>query len=106
MVGGAGSRAVNLTIAAAISNRHLLQLSYDGYMRIVEPHAYGVSSAQHEIMRVWQTGGGSASNEPTGWKLLRVDEIRTLTTLPQTFAGPRPGYRRGDRDMAVIYSQL
>ena|ERR1051325_2296097 len=97
---------MNPTICDAISNLRVLQLSYDGYSRTVEPHAYGMSTANHEIVRVWQTAGGSVSNERTGWKLLRVDEIRSLMALPQTFTGPRPGYRKGDRDMRIIYCQL
>ena len=97
---------MNSEIVQAVSQRQLLQLNYDGFVRTVEPHAYGVSARGHEVMRVWQTSGGSAKGEPVGWKLLRLDEARGVTAPPERFQGPRPGYKRGDRAMERIYAEL
>ena len=93
-------------IKTAIQTRHLLRVRYDGYTRIVEPHAYGISKEGHEVMRAWQVSGESVHHEPLGWKMLRLDEAHALNLLPGTFQEPRRGYKRGDKVMQRIYAQL
>ena len=98
---------MNPAICKAIRERLKLQLTYDWGHRVVEPHAYGVGEEQQELLRVYQVGGASQSGERTGWKLFRVDEIRSLHVLGETFPGPRQGYRRNDKAMTrAIYAQL
>lgn len=93
-------------ICEAIRNHGCLELIYDGYRRVVEPHAYGVSKDGHELLRAYQVAGGSVSHEPVGWKLLRVDEALGIQRNGETFSGSRPSYRRGDKAMEHIYCQL
>jgi predicted DNA-binding transcriptional regulator YafY len=93
-------------IPAAIQNKQLLSFTYDGYSRTVEPHTYGVDTKGHRALRAYQVGGGSDSGEFIGWKIFHVDEIRSLAALPAQFAGPRQGYKRGDKAFTSIQSQL
>ena len=96
----------NPTIMEAITKRLRVELTYDGFARVAEVHAYGQSSKGHDLMRVWQVRGGSAHHEPVGWKLLRLDESRGVQLTVEAAQVPRPDYRRGDKDLSVIYSQL
>src|ERR1700694_5054134 len=77
-----------------------LELRYDGYSRVVEVHAVGRSKENHWIMRVWQVRGGSVNNEPTGWKLMRLDEGFSAYILEEKSAAPRPGDKRRDKAMS------
>lgn len=77
-----------------------LSISYNGYARIVEVHAVGVTRAGNRVMRVWQVSGGSSSGEPVGWKLMSVNEAHSLALTEQRSQAPREGYRRGDKAMA------
>ncbi len=83
----------------ALANGKRLELRYDGYSRVVEVHAVGISSDGNWLMRVWQVRGGSVHNEPVGWKLMRLDEGFSAYVLNEDSVAPRPGYKRGDRAM-------
>jgi hypothetical protein len=84
----------------------VLELRYDGYWRHVEVHAVGVTKDDNDVMRVWQVAGGSVSNEPVGWKLLRLDEATGANLTSQKSLAPRPGYKRGDRAMERVTAQF
>ena len=75
---------MNATITQAITEKSVLELRYHGYSRIVEPHAYGRDKDGEEILRCYQTSGGSESGEKAGWKLLKVREVFSLhlTKIP------------------------
>lgn len=83
-----------------------LELQYDGYSRLVEVHAVGLSPKDNICMRVFQVGGGSASNEPIGWKMMTIDKAFTIHLSEVPSAAPRDGYRPGDRGMLEIYGEL
>lgn len=96
-------------IISAIRTRHILLIDYydPRGSRQVEPHACGISTAGHEVVRVFQVSGPSKSEEGEGfWKMMRLDRIHSLKALVQTFPRPRPGYQPGDKGMAQIYEQL
>jgi hypothetical protein len=90
----------------ALQSGLVLQLKYDGYTRDVEVHAVGTTKESHAVMRVWQIAGGSVSNEPVGWKLLRLDEATGAFVTKLKSLAPRPGYKRGDKVMSYIQCQL
>ena len=94
------------TACQALNSGLVLQLQYDGYIRDVEVHAVGYSKEGNAVMRVWQIAGGSASNEPVGWKLLRLDEASGAFVTKQKSMAPRNGYNRGDKAMSRIVCRL
>ena len=96
---------MNATIVDAIRTKKVLSLTYDGIARVVEPHAYGVSSTGSELLRCYQIGGG---HKETGhnWDMLTVSKIIGLAATGATFSSAREGYRRGDKKMARVYVEL
>lgn len=95
-----------MIIADAIGHRQLLSFRYDGYIRIVEPHTYGIDKKGHETLRAYQISGGSDSGESVGWKIFHVSDMRSLSVISESFPAPRLGYKRGDRAFATIRAQL
>lgn len=96
----------NPLLAQAIAERKLLELQYDGFVRLVGPHAYGVDANGVEKLRCWQVSGGSDSGERSGWKLFMVGRMRSTTMCEGQFSSVRPGYKRQDPTMLRIYAQL
>ena len=92
-------------ICSAIRNRQVLTFSYDGYHRVVEPHAHGLSKTDKEMVRAYQTAGDSSSGE-LGWKPFLVEKIVNLRTAGHAFSGTRPKYSRGDRGMNSVHCEL
>jgi len=90
----------------ALRSGHVLELQYDGYVRLVEVHAVGFTKEDNAVMRVWQVSGGSVSNDPVGWKLLRLDEAKEAVVTHQKSLAPRPGYKPGDLVMQQMTCQL
>ena len=92
---------MNETLCQAIRGRRRIRFSYHGRPRLVEPQCHGHNAKHNELLRGYQLEGGEAP-EP----LYRVDEIRELVVLDETFDRPGPHYRKNDSAMTVIYCQL
>ena len=97
---------MNQIICNAIHNRCVLGFLYRDHYCVVEPHAYGLSRAENEVIRCYQMGGTSNSGRVPDWKLMRVDRIGSSIVPGGHFIGERPGYTKGDRDMSTIFCEL
>lgn len=73
----------------AISKRMMIDFSYGGYQRIVEPHIYGRHGGVEQLL-VYQVGGGSASGGLPQWRRLDISRISGFNVRPEIFSGPRP----------------
>ncbi len=93
-------------ICQAISDLRLISFIYDGQSRVVEPHTYGVDTKGHRALRAYQVRGYTKLGQLPAWRFFHVDRISGLTILQETFAGPRDGYKRGDKAFATIQCQL
>lgn len=91
----------NNTICQAIDSKHLLSFTYDGTPRLVEPHAHGEDHDGDTSLRAFQVRGTG-----TGWRMFHIDKMIGLLVSQQSFSGPRPDYKRNDKDLAAIYCQL
>jgi hypothetical protein len=96
---------MNSILLQALQQAKVLELHYHGYSRIVEPHAYGCDKNDDEILRCYQTSGGSESGERIGWKLLKVREAFSFHLTDITFSA-RLEYKRNDKAMNHLFAQL
>lgn len=74
------------TIIAAIQEQRILELTYDGIHRQVEPHAYGRASTGNNLLRCFQISGGHTSDKPHDWNLMNVAKISGLVSSEQRFS--------------------
>lgn len=97
---------MNALICDAIRARRLVRFVYDGYERIAEPHAHGISTANHEVVSAYLIGGWSASEGAPGWRKYLVRDMHDIHALAETFEAPRPGYNPEDRQMRQVFCRL
>lgn len=103
---GVGIRMDPTIPCEAIRRAVCLEIEYSGYSRIVEVHAVGFSKEGNGLLRVWQVSGGSTGGERAGWKLLRLDEARSLRLGNEPSQAPRSGYKRGDKALSRIIAEV
>lgn len=77
----------------SIRRQRILRLTYRGYMRLVEPHAIGITTGGHRALLAWQVEGGSKSDPPTGWRTFLIEEIKSPSVTVRGFT-PRDTYSR------------
>ncbi len=103
--------AVNKSdIERAMDGRRIVSLNYNDESepggngkRFVEIYCYGTSKAGNDIIRIYQVGGDTKTEQPQ-WKTLRVDRIDNFEVLGGTFDTPRPLFNpTGDESMDKIY---
>lgn len=89
----------------AIQTRKVLGFKYDGFNRVVEPHAVGISRTGKQVLRCYQVSG-SHVKPGHRWDFCTLSEISGLYETGDLFASARPGYRKHDKHMAHIYAEL
>ena len=76
-------------IRNAITNRDVVEFTYRGYLRIAEPHVYGIKGGKRQIL-FYQIGGLTSTGSVPDWRRISLDDIIGLKVLGnQKFAGPR-----------------
>lgn len=94
------------TLCQAISEKRILNFTYDGLPRTVEPHLVGDRTTGKTGLSAYQIGGKSHSNSVPYWRPFTVSKIRELEITDQTFDKPRPGYNPNDSRMTVIHCRV
>lgn len=88
-------------IVEAIEHRRILDLSYHGTSRTVEPHIFGYDGKGHLALSAYQlTGTGG------GWRMFHLSEIENLHSTRRHFSRPRSDYNRGDPAFEQILARL
>ncbi len=97
---------MNSLICKAMAEMKLLEFYYDDYYRIVEPHTYGLSGNENEMLVAYQIKGGSKEGSLPGWRQFDLDKIERINILNETFRELRPDYVKGDKKIKTIYCEL
>ncbi len=94
------------TITDAIRNRKVLEFSYNGQPRVVEPQTYGISTTGHLILRGYQRTGGSTSGYTTGLRLFEIAKISQVRQTGEQFAEAQAEHNPNDRAMSKVIISL
>jgi predicted DNA-binding transcriptional regulator YafY len=95
------------TIIDALRNRKVLEFSYNGQPRIVEPQSYGLSKkTEQPVMRGFQRTGGSVSGYTRGLRLFELAKISELRQTGERFAKAQPEHNPNDSAMSKVIVSL
>jgi hypothetical protein len=83
-----GRGRVDKLLRNAIAEKRRLLLWYDGYLRDVEPHDYGIQKGEVKVL-CYQVGGGSRSGKLPQWRTLLAGKITSAELADTSFPGPR-----------------
>ena len=97
---------MNVLVCDAIRARRLLRFVYDGYERIVEPHSYGITTANHEALSAYLVRGWSKTEAEPGWRKYLVRDMHDIQVLAEVFGGPRPEYNPDDPSVRQVFCRL
>ena len=95
---------MNSQIINAVKQKKVIEFIYDGEIRVVEPHCYGLTTKGNEAIRAYQIAGYSSSGT-MGWKLYDLSKVEDIQVHDEVFS-IRSGYKRGDKGMSEIYFEL
>jgi hypothetical protein len=93
------------TIIDAIRTRTVLQFTYKGLARTVEPHAVGLSTKGYDALLCFQIAGAHITPGHE-WDFCRLDGMSDVKNNERGFSGTRPRFARGDKRMTTIYAEL
>jgi hypothetical protein len=75
-------RTPDQRLLTAISEKRLIELRYNGAVRVAEPHDYGIQNG-HQKLLAYQL-------EPiTNWRSFDIEKMSDLRLLDRTFPGGR-----------------
>lgn len=96
---------MNYALARAVQEHRIVTFWYDGLVRTVEPHTYGLNTAGHEALSGYQIAGFSRSAGRPDWRMYLLSDIRNLVVRNARFERTRPGYKSNDSRMTQIFAR-
>ena|SRR5689334_13761902 len=93
-------------IRFAIANKRLLRFTYDGAVRVAEPHDYGVRKGDDKLLAYQREKGTRKSPDARGWRWLDTSKIQGCVVLEETFAGSREAADQRHHHWDVLYARV
>jgi len=95
-----------LDIYEAIERRHLMQVYYRGYFRVVEPHVYGCDLRNIDVLKVYQIAGTNELGRHVGWKWFAVSGMDAVLVLSTSFPPTRPEDTLRPKVLQRVYCEV
>ncbi|HEY3432915.1 MAG TPA: hypothetical protein VGK09_10240 [Rhodocyclaceae bacterium] len=90
-------------IEQAILNKVLIEFSYSGHPRLIEPHVLGINGGVLQVLG-YQVGGSSNSGGIPEWRRFDLPKISELRVTAEMFLGKRtfPSGKHSSWDHQII----
>jgi hypothetical protein len=102
----ADNGSTDARIRTAIADRRLVEVRYQGTMRIAEPHDYGIQNGRERLLVFQRLGPARPGHASTGWRLLERSKIEALTVLEESFEGSRGQAHSAHHQWETVYQRV
>jgi hypothetical protein len=99
-------RTLDTLIRFAIENRRLIRFTYQGAVRVAEPHDYGQRKGETKVLAYQREKAGRKTDDARGWRWLDTSKLDDLLVLEDTFAGSRQQPNQQHHDWDVLYARV
>lgn len=93
-------------ICEAVEEKKKLTFHYDGHFRRLQPYVYGQTAGGEDMVKGYQTSGGSASFSNPQWRNFKIEDIEELKLTDEDFSRVRDDYEPDDADFSEMYCQI
>ena len=101
------SASVDGQLRFAIAGKRLIELSYKGSDRLVEPHDYGLQKGKAQLLVYQRRSTRSAPGKGViGWRLFEVSVIERCVVTEETFKGSRGTSDQQHYEWDVLYARV
>jgi hypothetical protein len=98
--------SIDTRIRRAIAQKQLIEVSYNGRVRMAEPHDYGSHKGVDRLLVYQLRSKGELTRDSAGWRLLDVPKIESLTILDATFEGSRGEAKQSHHTWDILYARV
>lgn len=102
----ATGKDIEKTIVSAIRARTVLEFTYNGQARTVEPQTYGISTAGRPVLRGYQRAGRNSSRRANGLRLFDLAKMSNVRKAAERFLKARPEHNPNDSAMKEVRATL
>ena len=98
---------VDKILRFAIANKRLIQVSYTGSVRVLEPHDYGIQNGKTRLLGYQRRVSGNGQRTGIkGWRMLDVSKIGQCVVLGEFFQGSRGASHQRHYVWEVVYARV
>jgi hypothetical protein len=90
----------------AIAHKRLIRFSYDGVIRVAEPHDYGQRDGADKVLAYQRQKGGRKDQNVRGWRWLDASKIEHCTVLEDSFKGTREASDQQHHQWDVLFARV
>lgn len=99
-------KSVHKLIILAIQQRAIVNFTYNGLLREVEPYIFGLFENNQLILSGYQVGGESASHDVPAWKTFYVNKIKHFIVSKKKFFYNNEQYNPNDHQFIQMFAKI
>lgn len=90
-------------IITAIKEKRVISFNYKGFLRVVEPHVYGVNGGEYQLLG-YQIRGSSSQGMLPNWRRFEISLMQNFKILNESFPGRRdfPSGKHSQWDTQIL----